>query len=201
MMIAMKRYYLLAVCFIVAFSGCDSIEPVTDPGTHPFFPYKIGDEYVIEEWGIFSGIEFTDTITYRVVDVVKLNGNPYYRVIGNGGLMYFPGEDPLPRTPDTSLFRVDGSKVFSRSNRGEYAYIDFDAPYAFSPEPASTMGFVKDTLAVQVPAGQFDGKLMRMPQPIGAYFIYAKDVGFVTQFFPEYRATLLSAKVGGRSYP
>jgi hypothetical protein len=193
---------VLALCLAFTHIGCDAVEPLAGPGTHPYYLYQKGDQYVVEEWSVTTGIEFKDTITYTVLEVVKLDGRAYNMAVGTSGLMYFPGEEPLPRHSDTTYTRVVGSKVMIWSSEGERTYIDFEEPYHFSTEMNPRIQYVKDTSNVQTLAGHFDDcKLMRPSNPYLHDRIYAKDVGLVKIIGDEFQWSLLSAKIGSKILP
>jgi hypothetical protein len=196
----MKKLLLLASLLLVV-ASCDN---ATGPAgsvalqTHPYFPYSIGDEYV---WQVHD--HNNDTIytrTWKVTTAQKIDSNYVYVHVSDE---YFHedikvGQGPAMRR-DTMLYRVQGDSVFI--NKVKEPILDFSRNY--QPGGGSTFRYVKDTTDVSVPAGLFNGKIMRWDD---GKHIYARGVGmiyseFIASIYKPIEIKLLSAKIGGRSYP
>lgn len=199
----MKKLLFLTASAIMI-SSCDSS---TGPAvgvslqTHPYFPYSIGDEYV---WQVNDlNFDTTYTRTWQVTTAQKIDSNWYYVHVSDE---YFHtnikfGQGPAMRR-DTSLYRVQSDSIFLRTGTFEYLSVDFTRNY--QPGGGSTFMYVKDTSNVVVPAGTFAGKIMRWDD---GRHIYAQGVGMISSEYVSssgyepVEIELLSAKVGGRSYP
>lgn len=197
-----KLLYTLVFAFMI--SSCDNSTGPSDGlgiQTHPYFPYSIGDEYV---WQVTDhNFDTTYTRTWKVTTAQKIDSH-FYKVHVSDEYMHSDikvGQGPEMRR-DTSLYRVQSDSIFFRRGTFEYLSVDFASNY--QPGEGSTFMYVKDTSNVVVPAGRFAGKIMRWDD---GKHIYAQGVGMI---YSEYvfsggyepvEIELLSAKIGGRSYP
>jgi hypothetical protein len=196
----MKKHLLFAA-FLLMIASCETASGPSDVAnlqTHPFFPYAVGDEYV---WQVND--HYNDT-TYTRTWKVTATKKEYYFVHVSDEYLHSDikvGQGPALRR-DTDLYRVSGDSVFNRRDTREGLLLDFS--HTYEPGGGSTFRYVKDTNNVVVPAGTFSGKIMRWDE---GRHVYAQGVGMIYSefifggFYEPVEIVLLSAKVGGRSYP
>jgi hypothetical protein len=168
-------------------------------------PLAVGNTWTYEDRLSFEGSggnDLLDTITYTVTAQVSKAGKQYFEYMPTRDTIWLSDGTWAFYHLDTFYFRAEEpGKVYDLEEAGERLFYDFNTPYA-ATQTFLPYTFERDTTNVKVTAGSFancvivrGGYLNRVRE------IYAEGVGLIHQDLEGPTRTLLSAKVGGRSYP
>jgi hypothetical protein len=199
---------LALVCFVLlGLNACDS---GSEPGALNYaelFPYQVGDTIAYADTFGGGPVTTLDSVlrdTVRVVGTTTI-GNDVYQIhqIDHDSVTIIDIGRIKP-VMDSEYYFIDGSKIYQWWNESKTSIADFAKPFTPGTTTDDFMRFeahyVKDTV-VTVVAGTFNTKLLECGELLGIRRYYAAGVGMVLMTQNNYRRELLSAKVGGRSYP
>jgi hypothetical protein len=202
----MKRVSLILILALLSLS-CDAGSGPNGPRVRlssEFMPLAIGNTWTYQEtWYMENALFLTDTVTYTVTNRVSKAGKTYFEYMPTQDTAWLENAEWGFLNLDTFYFRTEEpGRVYSYREEGEQLYYDFNATFDSLRKVYLPIARVKDTTEIVVPAGRFTDCTI-LQGGVGGILVdvFAKGVGIVYRDVDGPNRRLLSAKVGGRSYP